>query len=69
MRTAGTSRVGELALEVTEVALTLTSPLYRLEVSLPRRVAPHVAAGAPARWDAAKAQLCVTLPLAPDETS
>ena len=64
MRGAGTASVGELALEVTEAALVLTSPLYRLELALPRRVAPHAAAGAPARWDAAKATLSVTLPLA-----
>jgi hypothetical protein len=60
----GTASVGELALEVTPSQLALTSPLYRLEITLPARVAPGGAAGAPARWDANRAQLSVTLPLA-----
>ncbi len=62
----GTRSVAELSLEVTRAALTLTSPLYRLEVALPRDVAPASAAAHAAKWDAAKARLRVTLPLAAD---
>jgi hypothetical protein len=62
----GTRSVAELSLEVTRAALTLTSPLFRLVVALPRDVAPASAAAHAAKWDAAKARLRVTLLLAAD---
>ena len=54
--------MAELALEVTARALTLTSPLYRLELALPADVRPQAAPSA--KFDKAAARLCVTLPLA-----
>ncbi len=62
----GTASAADLAVSVTATQLELTSPLYRLALALPRRVRPPGAGAAPARWDAARAALTITLPLALD---